>query len=190
MGIKHCGKSTQGRRLSASFNCPFFDTDDEILKSTNKTARQIYVEKGEDAFKDAELDACRKIEAIVKDVPSVIATGGGICNNIEAIKVLKSTNGIFVYLKISEVLAADRIVREAIFTAQGIENLPAYIAKKSPQSEKDIRAIFHDFYIQREQKYNEIADAIVDVSDESKSANTQKIIDLLAVAGFATVSTT
>ena len=32
MGIKHSGKSTQGRLLAGHFGCPFIDIDDEILK--------------------------------------------------------------------------------------------------------------------------------------------------------------
>ena len=42
MGIKHCGKSTQGRIISKKLSVPFFDTDDVILEMTGKTPRQIY----------------------------------------------------------------------------------------------------------------------------------------------------
>ncbi|WP_191014265.1 shikimate kinase [Treponema zioleckii] len=36
MGIKHCGKSTQGKLLANHFDCNFFDTDDVILELTKK----------------------------------------------------------------------------------------------------------------------------------------------------------
>src|SRR5574344_2860197 len=83
-GMKHCGKSTHGRRIAALFGCPFFDTDDEIAKNTGKNARQIYTESGEDAFKAAEAEACRKIAGYASEHVCVIATGGGICNNSAA----------------------------------------------------------------------------------------------------------
>ena len=60
-GIKHCGKSTQGKILSENLNIPFYDTDDVIEEMTGLTARQIFSEKGEGAFKNAEAEACKFI---------------------------------------------------------------------------------------------------------------------------------
>lgn len=189
MGIKHCGKTTQGKLLSEHFNCSFQDTDTEILKETGKSARQIYIEDGEKTFKNREADICKKMNVLAQQKPIVIATGGGVCSNPEAIRALRCIDGVFIYMKINEAVAAGRIVREAVFSAHKIENIPAYIAKKNPQSEKDVRDIFHEFYAVREQQYKAIADYTVDVSDYSKKANAQKIIKLLTIAGF-TVSVT
>ena len=36
MGIKHCGKSTQGRILSEKLNYNFYDVDDVILELNKK----------------------------------------------------------------------------------------------------------------------------------------------------------
>jgi len=103
LGIKHCGKSTQGRLLSKHFNCDFYDTDDEITALTGKSPREIYTDQGKDAFLAAEKDACQKlVERLAaqdkKDqISSVIATGGGICNNPQALEVLHKS-GKFVFL--------------------------------------------------------------------------------------------
>ena len=61
MGIKHCGKSTQGKILAKKLELPFFDTDSLIEEMNGMTCRQIYSEKGEAAFKTAEYQACKKI---------------------------------------------------------------------------------------------------------------------------------
>ena len=45
MGIKHCGKSTQGKIISQKLGLPFYDTDDVITLLTGKTPREIYTEK-------------------------------------------------------------------------------------------------------------------------------------------------
>ena len=59
MGIKHCGKSTQGKILAKKMGAQFYDTDDVITEQTGKTPRQIYTESGEEGFKTAEKNACQ-----------------------------------------------------------------------------------------------------------------------------------
>lgn len=178
MGIKHCGKSTQGQCLSRKFGLPFYDTDDLIREITGKSPRQIYTEGGAEAFMEAEKNACvslvEKVKASGKD--AVIATGGGICNNKAALDVLHPL-GVFVFLKAEEKLAADRILEEVTVAKDGtIKNLPAYIAKKNPHTLEDVRTCFHQFYEERSAIYAGIADVTVVMTDESVEKNTDHII--------------
>ena len=205
MGIKHCGKSTQGKCIAQRLGVPFYDTDDVLKKMTNLSAREIYTAKGEAAFMQAEAEACRNVVQKVNssvsvkqnDVPAtaasgvpftaVIATGGGICKNDEAIKALRSV-GVFVFLCAPEKIAADRIVREAVVAPDGtITNLPAYIAnysdatgvKKSPHSIAEVRDIFHKFYTERIACYSKIASVTVQMIDAPIAVNTQRILDAI-----------
>mgnify|MGYP003541431241 FL=1 len=61
MGIKHCGKSTQGKIISQKLGLPFYDTDDVITLLTGKTPREIYTEKGAEGFMEAEKYACEYV---------------------------------------------------------------------------------------------------------------------------------
>ena len=188
MGIKHCGKTTQGKRLAAFYNCLFFDTDDVIFQQTGKTAREIYTESGKDAFMKAETEACR---SVVKQLESlcdedykmpyaIVSTGGGFCNNEEARAVLKEKS-TFVFMKTDEIVAADRIVKEVEIDSDGsLKGLPAYIASKNPKSIEDVRAIFHDFYEERCKLYSEMADIVISLPQASKEENTQRMIDVLS----------
>lgn len=182
MGIKHSGKSTQGRLLAKKLNCDFFDTDNFIEQMTKKTPRKIYNELGAEAFKDAELAACKKIASICTSNAScrfVIATGGGICDNQNALDVLRPL-GVFVFLEIAEKIPADRIVRKISVTPEGImENLPAYIKKENPKTEKDVREIFHAFYERRTASYNSIADISIKMEAAPPWKNSLKIFNLL-----------
>ena len=67
LGIKHCGKSTQGKLLAKYFNCPFFDTDDEIEVLTGKSPRQIYTEQGKEARFKTRLEQIRAWKAAQKE---------------------------------------------------------------------------------------------------------------------------
>ena len=179
MGIKHCGKSTQARLLSQKLNCPMFDTDTEIENIYSKTAREIYAQEGEEAFKKAEKEACISVinKASQSQNGAVIATGGGICCNSEALNVLRK-DSIFVFLMAQENLASDRIVRECNIDENGtLSNLPAYIAKKNPRTTDDVRDIFHDFYEERTRIYSGIADAAVRMDNAPKYVNMERIFN-------------
>lgn len=183
-GIKHCGKSTQARLVAAAIGAAVYDTDDLIYDQTGMDARAIYKSQGKDAFMAAELRACEHLQQLLsapaKSQPAVIATGGGICENEPAIALLKQL-GTIVYLETEEITAAGRIVREARFLPDGsIQNLPAYIANKKPANEKDVRAIFHDFYMERTKKYKSLADVTVQMQG-SRDENANKILAALGL---------
>lgn len=180
MGIKHCGKSTQGRIISKKLSVPFFDTDDVVFEMTGKTPRQIYTELGNEGFQEAEEKACsfllEKINSSAEK-NAVIATGGGICGNKKALDVLKKI-GTFVFLKTPERIASFRVLREISVAQDGtLLNVPAFIAKKNPRSVADAKKIFHDFFIERECIYEQLADVVIDMSSSSKKANAAKIIE-------------
>lgn len=180
MGIKHCGKSTQGRIISKKLSVPFFDTDDVVFEMTGKTPRQIYTKLGNEGFQEAEEKACsfllEKINSSAEK-NAVIATGGGICGNKKALDVLKKI-GTFVFLKTPERIASFRVLREISVAQDGtLLNVPAFIAKKNPRSVADAKKIFHDFFIERECIYEQLADVVIDMSSSSKEANAAKIIE-------------
>lgn len=179
MGIKHSGKSTQGRLLAEHFGCPFIDIDDEITRIFGKTPREIYSENGPAAFMSAEEEICKKLESICNDKLVVISTGGGICDNAPALNSLRPL-GTFIYIDVDEKTACDRILKKATKLSDGTwKNLPAYIAKQEPADETEVRRIFHSFYEERTKTYKQIADITVPTSEESKEENTKKILNAL-----------
>lgn len=182
MGIKHCGKSTQARLLSRKLGIESYDTDDIIADMTGKSPREIYREGGKDAFMAAEAAACRELAARLEKTGkrAVIATGGGICCNEAALAALRPL-GSFVFLNAPEEAAADRIIREAReLEGGGFENLPAYIASRSPRTILEVRSIFHGFYMERVALYSRAADITVDMGRAGKEENADRIAELVA----------
>lgn len=182
MGIKHCGKSSMGKLLSKKMDLSFYDSDLVLEEMTGKTCRQIYSEEGEEAFKKAECLAFKKILEEInlsQNKKAIIASGGGFCKNKEAIEFLKDSC-TFVFLKTQEKIASSRILKEAKFDSQGkLTNLPAYIAKKNPQTKKDVQEIFHTFYTERNQIYQELADVTVQMTSESPKKNCAYILSAI-----------
>ncbi len=181
IGIKHSGKSTQGRALSARLNCEFFDTDDVILNLTKKTPREIFNNEGYESFLAAEQLACQHLQSVLKIKPSIVATGGGICENKKAISFLVA-NSIFVYLCVEEKTAIERIICEVKNDGNRIldlSSLPSFIARKNPTTIDEVRNLFHNFYEERSKKYSKLAEITIYSEKKSAKAITDEIISKL-----------
>ena len=109
-GPKHSGKTSAGKALAFLCSCDFIDLDDLIEQQTGKSPRALYSEDPL-KFKKAEAEALAALEesACSKQKQRVIATGGGIIDNPEAVSLLENVKT--VYLSISADTAWDRILR-------------------------------------------------------------------------------
>lgn len=105
IGMKHCGKSTQGRRLAKSLNCSFYDSDDLMTETFQKengaqlTAKEIFAKHGADKFKSVESDTIYSfIDFIKTSSPdnSVISLGGATPINGTLLEDLKRETSAFV----------------------------------------------------------------------------------------------
>ena len=115
------------------------------------------------------------------NIPAIISTGGGICENAPALNELRPL-GIFVYLNVDENVAISRILKKAEYISEGKwKNLPGFIAKKNPATEADIRKIFHAFYEERTRIYAAFADVTIQPGTDSKEINAKKISDALCL---------
>ena len=122
-GIKHCGKSTIGKKLAKKLNTSFVDVDKEIEKIAGKSCRDLYRQDGKEAFMKAEAKACKNIAENPLYENAVVATGGGICDNQEALDFLTETK--LFYVDIEEEIAFKRIQHNMEKTG----SWPAWIPK-------------------------------------------------------------
>lgn len=154
IGMKHSGKSSLGKGLANNLSLPFFDTDEIIENQTGIKVRELFVKQGESSFKKAEFEACKYLlEKKQNHENLVISTGGGICDNIESVEILKKF-GKFILLEVPENICLERILRNSKKTG----SLPGYISRENPKSLEDIQQIFHQFYERRMKSYKEITD--------------------------------
>jgi shikimate kinase len=102
----------------------------------------------------------------------VVATGGGICDNPQAIEILKKI-GKFILLEVPENICLERILKNSKKTG----SLPGYISRENPKNQKDIEDIFHQFYERRMKSYKEISDfTFYPNPKDSKQGNITKFV--------------
>jgi 3-dehydroquinate synthetase/shikimate kinase len=94
VGFMGCGKSTIGPILAELLNFRFVDMDVELEKRFGRTIPEVFAEYGQDAFRREESYLLRVLS---KKNGLVIATGGGIVERAEHLRVTRET-GFPVYL--------------------------------------------------------------------------------------------
>ncbi|MFW5685741.1 MAG: shikimate kinase [Spirochaetota bacterium] len=157
MGMKHTGKSRHGRMLAETLGRAFWDTDaliqelDAADTGMRRTVRDIYLEDGADRFRQLEHAACEL--AAQRDEASVIATGGGLCDNPEAVEVVQG--GLRVHL-----LDALEALEARIFRG----GIPAFL---HTQDDVVARERFGELYERRVSSYDSLADLRVDLRNLS-----------------------
>jgi shikimate kinase len=159
-GPKHSGKTSAGKELANICSCDFIDMDELIFKRTGKSPRQLFSEAPA-IFQKAEVEAMSAISDSNSGADSdrvkrrVIAAGGGIIDNSEALAILKKLSVIKVYLDISAENAWDRIAN----SADG--ELPPFLRTENP---KETHRVLHE---QRAAAYLQIADIVIKVEGKS-----------------------
>ena len=155
MGMKHTGKSVHGRALAERLGARFYDIDTLVqeLDSTEgamrRPVRDIYREDGAERFRQLEAAACRLAAELTEEL--VVSTGGGICDNPEALEAI--SDGLRVHLRDSYDAIAHRIFRGGI---------PAFL---HTDEEPVARSRLRELYDRRVASYDGIADLTIDLTD-------------------------
>ena len=138
IGMPGAGKTTIGKRVAKSKKFDFFDLDEEIEKREKMKIPDIFTNRGEGYFRNAEKEIT---ENISKKQGVVVSTGGGIVLDKENILNLRA-NGILIWIK------------------RDLNTLP----RDGRPLSKDLDAL-QKMYAVREPLYQKYADFIVENDD-------------------------
>ncbi|MFW5840170.1 MAG: shikimate kinase [Planctomycetota bacterium] len=166
MGMKHCGKSTIGRRLGRRWQVEFHDADDLTCAAHGARTgedlgfREIYTRYGKAYFRQCEARAVSEFFAgrVDSDKISLLSLGGGTAQNAGTADVLKQAR-LKVYLHVDPDELLQRIRRTGI---------PAFL------DADDVEGSFARLYQQREPVYRELADLTVELTGLSKAGAAEK----------------
>lgn len=87
IGIMGAGKSSHGHKLAEVLNYEFHDIDDEIVEQEGMAITEIFAQKGETYFRNAEKQVLS--EKFNSDAESLLSCGGGIVLNKPNRELLK-----------------------------------------------------------------------------------------------------
>ncbi|MDR1029887.1 MAG: shikimate kinase [Treponema sp.] len=122
-GPKHVGKTSTGRALALFWESDFIDLDELIEQQTGSSPRTLYTQAPE-RLKEAETQALASLIKAQATRPQIIAAGGGIIDNEEAMALFNHSDMLIIYLEVSVETAWKRI-------CQG--PLPPFLNTDNPQ---------------------------------------------------------
>lgn len=148
VGLMGAGKSSVGKALARRLHKTFYDTDQEIERTTGVRIPVIFEIEGEAGFRAREARLLSEL-ALRRNI--VLATGGGIVLS-EQNRRLLSENGAVVYLRASVSDLWERTRHD----------------KSRPLLRTEDRmGKLHELFVQRDPLYREIAHLIVDTGSQS-----------------------
>jgi shikimate kinase len=146
IGSPGAGKSSVGRRVAERLNVPFEDTDKLIEAETDMTISDIFIDRGESAFRELEADAGARA---LGTASGVLALGGGAVLRQDTRDRLAGHR--VVWLKVSLTDAAHRV---------GMN-------QARPLLLGNVRGTLATLLEQREPVYAAVATEVVDTSGKS-----------------------
>jgi shikimate kinase len=106
IGPPGSGKSTVGPALAARLKMPFLDTDTLIEQSNSRKITDIFIEDGEDVFREIEFNA---LQQVLEEEVAVISLGGGAPISNRAQEAVIASKSVIVFLDVSLATAAPRV---------------------------------------------------------------------------------
>lgn len=102
VGPPGAGKSTVGRLLAQRRGVAFRDTDEDVVSAAGESISDIFVQRGEPAFRKLERDAVR---AALTDHDGVLALGGGAVLDPSTRELLPEQRVVFLDVGLSDAAA-------------------------------------------------------------------------------------
>lgn len=95
-GFMGCGKTEVASRLATELKLPFIDLDEEVLRAEGRSAAELIIQEGEQAFRKIETAMLRRVFEVENE--GVIALGGGAW--IEKINrdIINKATGVTIWL--------------------------------------------------------------------------------------------
>ena len=175
VGLMGSGKTTVGKKVARILGWDFIDADVELERRSGRPVAAWFAEDGEEAFREAEADLLASVlDEAAPDRRVVLGAGGGVVVTKRNRKRLKATDVASVYLH------AD----------------PGFLASRTqakphrPLLSGDPLAVLAKMYEDRDPRYREVADAVVEVppaheiGEKPKWRLAEDVVEALAAIGL------
>jgi len=106
IGAPGSGKSTVGVALAAHLQWPFIDTDALIEMKESKKITDLFVDNGEEYFRNVEFETLKEV---LQETSAVISLGGGAPISQPAQDALVASDSTIVFLDVALATAAPRV---------------------------------------------------------------------------------
>ncbi len=119
VGAPGSGKSTVGQGLATHWGLPFRDTDHDIEVITGRTIAEIFVDDGEDTFRELEREA---VNSALREFSGVLALGGGAISSASTRDLLATHRVVWLQVGLANAVARVGLNRDRPLLLGSIRN--------------------------------------------------------------------
>lgn len=99
VGPPGSGKTTVGELLATRLGVGFNDTDRQIEAASGTTISDIFIERGEEVFRELEREA---VEKSLRESSGVLALGGGAILDVGTRQLLRGHNVVYLDIELAD----------------------------------------------------------------------------------------
>jgi shikimate kinase len=158
------GKSTVSDLVARKLRRARIDLDEVITREAGRPIAEIFEQDGEDAFRDMESDALRRL---ADEAPSVVACGGGVVVRPENRALLREL-GTVVYLEVT--------AGEAIARVGDAQTRPLLAGSAGTLAATALLQA-------RESLYRSVADVVVSTSGRTPTEVAEQVVEAIDAGG-------
>lgn len=168
IGFMGTGKTTIGKQVATQLNLNFIDTDQQIVQVSGMEIPKIFSEKGESYFRALENQV---FQDVLNQSNQVISTGGGLvieaCNR-QLLHRQRENGDLVIWLTASLNTLWHRLKKD--------DDRP--LLKGENPREK-----INNLVQERDELYREVADYIIDTSEQAPNRVIAEVIELYNKGG-------
>ncbi|MCM2429559.1 shikimate kinase [Streptomyces sp. RKAG337] len=158
VGPPGAGKSTVGKLLAARLGTTYRDTDADVARTAGKSIPEIFINDGEDHFRQLELAA---VTDALAEHTGVLALGGGAIMSPVARSLLRGRPVVFLDVGVND--AVKRVGLDA----------PRPLLAVAPRQQ------WRELMEKRRPLYTEVARAVVATDDRTPEDAAEAVLDAL-----------
>lgn len=162
VGVPGAGKTTVGQSIAATLGVEFDDTDQMIELREGRSVADIFVQDGEQRFRDIEHDV---VAQAVANHRGVLALGGGAVLDADSRRLLRGIPTVWLQVD------TDTAVRRVGLNAP------------RPVLLGNVRGQLKSLTLEREPLYTEVADMAIDTTDRAPAELAEQIIAEFGLSG-------
>lgn len=109
LGLRGAGKSTVGKKLAARLQRPFVELDDLVARAAGLSLSELFELHGEAYYRRLSRETLRRF--LAEAAPAILATGGSLVNDREALRLL-DTQALTVWLRATPEDHWNRVIQQ------------------------------------------------------------------------------
>jgi Shikimate kinase len=144
IGMAGSGKTSLGKKVASKLGLPFIDTDKRISELVGMSIPDLFADKGEQAFRNAETNL---LISLLDEPKAIVSTGGGCVLNPINFEIMRNQGIIILIDRPPEDIMQDiRLETRPLLQEKGVEEVLKMYEERIDRYRKAADLVLYNAY--------------------------------------------